>query len=398
MMSGMSLILTASALVGLQLAEDKSLATLPTAVIFIAVMSTSIPAAMLMQRIGRKPAFMFGAVLGIAGGVVASIAIMQHQFWLFVVSGAFIGMFGGFGNYFRFAAADAVAPEYKSRAISAVMIGGVLAAILGPNLANQMRDAITDAPFVGSYMSLIGIYAVALLALSFLKLPKQIHIRQAAQSQQSRSLREIAWQGKFIVALICAMFGYGTMSFVMTATPLAMHQHAHSFADTSFVIEWHVLGMYVPSFFTGRLIYKYGVLRIMFTGGLLGLACVGVNLLGTTVTHYWLALLLLGVSWNFLFIGATTLLTETYYEAEQNKAQAMNDFLVFTTVTIASLIAGKVQHYYGWKAINIGVIPILLVILLSILWLAVRPSGKDKSERMDENKDEDLKCCNKPLN
>ena len=372
MMSCMSLILTASALVGYALAEDKSFATFPIAVIFIAVMFTSIPAAMLMQRIGRKRGFMFATLFGMFGGGLATLAIMTTNFWLFCVSGIFIGIFNGFGNYFRFTAADSVAPEFKSRAISVVMVGGVVAAIVGPNLATLTRDSIDGIPFAGSYISIIVLYALALLTLSFLKLT--IPAVEAGQdsSGQGRPLLEIARQPKFIVALVCAMLGYGVMSFVMTATPLSMQHHTHTFPDTSFVIQWHVLGMFAPSFITGTLIARFGILKIIFIGAVLGLVCVATNLLGHSVLHYWIALTLLGISWNFIFIGATSLLTETYQQAERSKTQAANDFSVFTIVTIASLTAGTLQHNFGWQVVNWGVVPLLIIILLSIVWLSIK--------------------------
>jgi len=372
MMSSMSLLITSTALVGLELAPDKSLATLPLAVIFIAVMLTSIPAAMLMEKIGRKRAFMFSTLFGMSGGALATFAIFNQNFWLFVASGIFIGMFNAFGNYFRFAAADIVEPALKSKAISAVLIGGVIAAIVGPNLANLTRESIPDTLFAGNYISIIVIYFLVLMVLSFLKLPHRMHTENKETASTGRPLLVIATQPKFIVALLCAMLGYGVMSFVMTATPLAMHAHDHSFSDTSFVISWHVLGMYAPSFFTGHLIHRYGVLKIMFIGGVLGLGCVAANLLGNSVTHYWAGLLLLGVSWNFLFIGGTSLLTETYKPEERSKAQALNDFVIFTTVAAASLTAGALQYNYGWQIVNLGVIPLLGIILISVLWLGIK--------------------------
>jgi len=378
MMSSMSLLLTTTALVGLDMAPDKALATLPIAVIFIAVMLSSIPAAMLMERIGRKPAFMLSTVFGMTGGVMATVAIFNHNFWLFVASGTFIGMFNAFGNYFRFAAADIVKPELKSKAISAVLIGGVVAAIVGPNLANVTKESVPEVMFAGSYMSVVVLYVITLMTLSFLKLPHHTSPEHKQESHTGRPLLVIATQPKFVVALLCAMLGYGVMSFVMTATPLAMHAHDHSFSDTSFVISWHVLGMYAPSFFTGHLIHRYGVLNIMFLGGLLGLGCVATNLLGSSVTHYWIGLTLLGVSWNFLFIGGTSLLTETYRPVERGKAQALNDFVIFTTVAVASLTAGALQYNFGWRIVNIGVIPLLVIILTSILWLGFK-CKKDKN-------------------
>lgn len=367
MLSSMSLILTVSALVGYELAVDKSLATLPIAVIFIAGMFTSIPAAMLMERIGRKRGYMLATLFGMGGGLVAALAIMQHNFWLFTLSGVLVGMFNGFGNYFRFSAADAVDVEHKSKAISFVLLGGVVAAFIGPNLAILTRNTIDGSSFAGSYMSVTILYALMLPILSFLKLPAfSVSVNESnvhSNKIPARPLGVIASQPKFIIALVCAVLGYAVMSFVMTATPLAMQHYAHTFSDTSFVIQWHVLGMFAPSFVTGYLITRFGTQKIMFVGGLLGLVCVAINLSGTSVTHYWLALTLLGVSWNFLFVGGTTLLTETYRPEERAKTQAMNDFILFTTVALASLTAGTLQHKLGWQPVNVGVIPLLAIVL-----------------------------------
>jgi len=372
MMSSMSLIITTVALVGSNIATDKSLATLPLAVLFIAVMLTSIPAALLMKRIGRKPAFMLATFSGASGGVLATYSIINGNFWLFVVSAALVGIFNGFGNYFRFAAADVADKDQKSKAISYVMLGGVAAAIIGPNLANYTHDSLADTAYAGSYASIIVIYILILFTLSFLKLPNTASSIKEEAETEIRPLSVIARQPKFIVGLICGMFGYGVMSFVMTATPLAMHHHAHSFSDTSFVIQWHTLGMFAPSFFTGHLIKRFGIYNILLIGALLGVGCVAINLLGTSVSHYWTALVFLGISWNFLFIGGTSLITETYHNNERSKTQALNDFAVFSTVAISSLSAGALQHKFGWQIVNIGVIPLLIIILISIIWAKLK--------------------------
>jgi MFS family permease len=204
--------------------------------------------------------------------------------------------------------------------------------------------------------------------LAFLKLPPRPIINDSPYGSTGRPLKVIAMQPMFIVALICGMLGYGVMALAMTATPLAMHHFAYPFSKTSFVVQWHILGMFAPAFFTGHLIKRYGVLNIMFIGGLLGVACMAVNLTGNSVTHFWIALLFLGISWNFLFIGATTLLTETYRPEERAKAQALNDFVVFTTVALSSLSAGALQNSYGWQVVNLGLLPLLVVILAAILW------------------------------
>jgi len=371
MMSSMTLILTTAALVGFSLTPDPKFATLPVAVIFIAVMCTSIPASLLMERIGRKHGFLVSCSFGMTGSALAMFAILNSDFWLFVTSMFLIGMFNGFGNYFRFAAADAVAVDLKSKAISYVLAGGVIAAIVGPNLASLTRDSFDNAPFAASYAALIVLYILIFVFLLFLKLPEQ-HSNQIQDDKDQnnvRSLKEIIAQKKFIVAVVVGMFGYGVMSFIMTATPLAMQHHNHDFSDVSFTIQWHVLGMYLPSFFTGHLISRFGLSRIMFIGAILGIVCIVVNLLGTSATHFWIALVLLGVGWNFMFIGATTLLTETYSLKEKGKTQAFNDFLIFTTMTVASLSAGALQFQFGWQAVNYGAVPLLIVVIVGLLWL-----------------------------
>lgn len=377
MMSSTSLMLTAAALVGHALADDKALATLPLAASFIAIMLTSIPASLLMARIGRKRGFMLATLFGISGGALATWSIVQADFWSFVAGSFLMGMYNGFGNYYRFAAADAVDTPLKGRAISFILAGGVIAAFVGPNLANISREWIASAEFAGSYASVIALYMLTLLALFTLKLP-HADDEVDASAVTARPMAVIARQPKFIIALICGTLGYGVMSLIMTATPLAMHHHAHPFNDTSFVIQWHVLGMFAPSFFTGFLIERFGLKTILRIGALLGFATVTINLNGYSVWHFWLALLLLGISWNFLFIGATTLLTETYQPNERARTQAANDFAVFTTVTLASLSAGALQHQFGWEMVNLGVLP-----LLAIIWVAVVVLGVSERSAPD---------------
>jgi MFS family permease len=369
MVSAMSLIVSTSALVGYNLASDKSYATAPLAVGLIATMVASIPAAMWMQRIGRKAGFMTASLIGIAGSGLLALSITHHLFWLFISASALIGIFNAFGNYYRFTAADAVDEEHKSRAISLVLAGGVIAAVVGPNLANYTKFLIPNAEFAASYAILMVFYAVSLILQGLLRLPKQTDLLHAHEPGTARPLREIVRQPKFIVAVICGMLGYGIMSFVMTATPLAM-QHRHMpFSDTAFVIQWHVLGMFVPSFFTGNLINRFGVKKIMLVGTLVGLGCAAINIVGSSTTHFFYGLLLLGISWNFLFVGATALLTETYHPAERFKTQAVNDFIVFTIVAVSSLSAGVINHMFGWKVINYSVIPLYLIALISIVML-----------------------------
>lgn len=383
MMSANTLLVATSALVGYALSPNKAYATLPFALQLIATMCTSIPAAMLMRKTGRQRGFMLATALGMTGGTLCTLGILHSHFVLFCSGGVLLGMFNGFGNYYRFTAADIVDPAHKSRAISLVLAGGVIAAVIGPNLANLTRNLLGHVNFAGSYASVIGLYVLSLGTLSFLKLPR-VASHDTGLANSGRPLGQIVRQPKYLVAVICAMLGYGVMALVMTATPLAMQQHAYPFTDTSFVIQWHVLGMYVPSFFTGHLIHRFGVKRIMLLGALAGLSCVAINLTGTSVTHFWIALICLGLSWNFLFIGATSLLTETYHQEETFKAQAVNEFSVFTTVAISSLSAGALQNLFGWEAVNLGAIVPLTIILISLAWLYTRPRAEQASNDTDK--------------
>lgn len=366
MMTNNALLITASALVGMLLAEDISFATLPLALQFFATMLASVPASLVMKKYGRRFGFMLGSIIGLSGGVIATNAIFQADFWLFCFGTLLIGAFNGFGNFYRFAAVDVVKETMKSRAISYVMAGGVVAAIFGPNIASWTHDAIVNAEFAGSYIVICVLYILSFIVLSFVRIPA-VHTEQH-KTQSARSLPTLVKQPAFFVAVSCGMLSYAVMSLVMTATPLSMSHH-HSLSDTAFVIQWHVLGMFAPSFFTGKLISRYGVINIMLVGAILLVAAVIGNLQGISLWHYWFALLCLGVGWNFLFIGATDLLTYTYNESEKAKAQAFNDFWVFGTVTLAALTAGYLQHNYGWETVNLGVLPLIASIFILLAWV-----------------------------
>jgi len=378
--TGNSLVAATSALVGLKLAPDMAWATVPLALQFLASMLTTLPASQLMRVIGRQAGFLLGSAAGLIGAGLAAYAIVNGNFFYFCLAAGLFGVFNGFGTYYRFAAADAASADYKSRAISYVMAGGVVAAFVGPNLAHWTQEWFPASEFAGSYLSLLGVFALSVLALLFVRIP---HTAPTAHHESDRPLGIIGRQGNYVVAALCAAVGFGVMVFVMTATPLAMHAHAHSFGDTAFVIEWHIFGMFAPSFFTGHLIRRFGVLNVMLAGALLNIMCVGVNLVGTEVGHFWTALVLLGVGWNFLFVGGTSLLTETYSEPEKAKAQGLNDFLVFAAITVASLSAGALQHYFGWQAVNFGVIPLIVLIAVAIIWLKAQrrfASGAEREE------------------
>ena len=366
--TGTSMMLTSSAIVAMDLAQNKSLVTLPLALLFLTQMATTIPASLFMAKVGRRFGFMTSAMIGLGGGAVATTGIIYTEFSLFCVGTALIGVFNGFGQYFRFTAAEVVTDDYRSRAISYVLVGGVLAAFAGPNLANWSRH-VHASDFAGSYACLVGIYLLAFCFAFNLKITKADAF---SGTKAGRPLGVIARQPAYLVAVASAMVGYGVMNFIMIATPLAMKGYDHAFSATAFVIQWHVFSMFVPSFFTGHLIRRFGTTIIMLTGVLLLGLCVFINFVGITVTHFWSALVLLGVGWNFLFVGATALITKTYSPSEKAKAQALNDFIVFGTVTASSFSSGAIQQALGWQTINIAVIPFLIIVGLSILWLHTR--------------------------
>ncbi|MGB1612453.1 MAG: MFS transporter [Arenicellales bacterium] len=366
MLSGSSLMIATSALIGFSLSEDKLWATLPIGCLFLGTLLSTYPASMIMKRIGRRAGFMIGPIFGVAGAVLTLVAIMDQSFALFSAGSFLIGVLNGVGYYYRFAAADISDDVYRSRAISWVLVGGVLAAFIGPNLASFNRDLISGYPFAGSYASLIVVYALSVVLASRLDIPKPGTEERAGRQ---RSLWEIARQPTFLVAVVSAMVAYGVMNLVMTSTPLAMAGHNHSFSDTALVIQWHVIAMFTPSFFTGHLIARFGTLRVMAAGAIVLFASVAVALHGISVTHFVVALIFLGLGWNFLFIGATHLVTQSYVPAEKAKTQGLNDLLVFSTVALTALTSGMVHEIAGWEMLNELVLPAIGVALGAILLL-----------------------------
>jgi MFS family permease len=366
MMTCNSLVIATSALVGLALASDKWMATLPLGLQFLSTMSFTLPASLFMKRLGRRVGFQLGALLGLGGAVLCTYAIFTRSFVGFCGGALLIGAFNAFAQYYRFAAADTATSQFRSKAISLVLAGGVIAAFTGPNLANWTRAVFDTALFSGSYACLIALYAASALVSSFIEIPPPT---EAERREAGRPLSDIVRGPEFVVAVLSAMIAYGVMNLLMTSTPLAMQHNGHSFGSTAFVIQWHVLGMFAPSFVTGHLIRRLGLLNVMLAGSVLLGVCAGVNLLGVSVVHFWLALLLLGMGWNFLFTGATTLLTQIYTAAEKAKVQGVNDLLVFATVTLSAMSSGALHHSIGWAAVNLAVTPVIVLSLLANGWL-----------------------------
>ena len=368
-MSASSLVMTVTALVGTMLAADKTLATLPIAVAFGATMATTIPASLLMKWIGRRAGFSIGAGFGIAAGLICAKAIFDGSFPVFCAGAAFFGVATAHAFYYRFAAADTASEAFKSRAISLVLAGGLAAAFIGPELAKWTKDLFAPVLFAGGFLALSGLFTLVLVILQFVRIPRP---SQEERSSSGRPLLVIARQPGCIVAILCAMVGYGAMNLVMTATPLAIIACDHPFEAAAMVIQWHVAAMYAPSFFTGSLIKRFGVTPILLTGAGLVLGCVAFNLSGVEVSRFWAALICLGVGWNFLFVGGTTLLTDCYRPEEKAKVQALNDFLVFGAVAATALASGALFHGFGWEAVNLGVVAPVVLVTIAAVWFGRR--------------------------
>jgi len=370
-----SLTVSASPLVGFQIADNQALATLPLSFHLIGTMLAGIPASFLMKNVGRRYGFMIGTGIGAFGAASAAGAIIYSNFYLFCLSIFCLGILSGFAQLYRFAAADVATHEFKTKAVSLVMVGGIIAGFIGPTVASKAKDLIPNAEFAGSYLFVIMFHVLIVLILLGTRLPRPDFTEKKGKT---RPLKEIFSQPKFLVAVLSAMAGYGVMAMVMTATPLAMTEgSSHQFSDAAFVIQWHIVGMFAPSFFTGSLIHRYGSVPIIFTGILLNVLCIAINLAGTDVFNYWSSLILLGMGWNFMFVAGTTMVIETYSPAEKAIVQGVNDFLVFGTAAVSSLLAGVVQTSLGWRAVNLSSIPLLGVAVLALLWYIFRNAEKE---------------------
>ncbi|WP_243633744.1 MFS transporter [Motiliproteus coralliicola] len=365
--TGNVLLVSVLALIGNQLADQPALATLPVAIQFLGTMLAAYPASLLMKRIGRRAGFWIGNGLGIVGALVAFWALGRESLLLFCFGSALIGACIGISQLYRFAAVDVSDEAHKHRAISLVMAGGLVAALVGPALAIWSRDWLPDLLYGGNYLALVLIYLLAITALGWVRVPpssdEEVH-------GQARPIAEVVRQPVFIVAVLGAVVAYAVMVLIMNATPLSMQACGFSFGITAGVIQWHVLGMFAPSFITGRLISRFGVTTIMLVGSVLMIGCILVNLQGIGRWHFTSALILLGVGWNFLFIGSTSLLTEAYRPAEKARAQGINEMLVSMSVMVASFCSGLLQNLWGWDWVNLAMAPPLLLVVVAIVWLS----------------------------
>jgi MFS family permease len=373
------ILITLGGLAGLLLLDDsaKGLATLPFTGFSVGIAISALPAAFVLARLGRRRGFLLGALIGAFGGLLCGLSILGQSFVGLIVGALFIGGSGAFIQQYRFAAADgAPDPATRAKAISWVMIGGVASAIIGPQVLLLTDSLMPSTPYAGPFFAIIGLMAVA--ALTLLQLQDLGRRAEGPKGGAAgRPLAEIVRQPRFAIALACAIASFAMMSLVMTAAPLAMIAGGHSQAHAALGIQWHVIAMFLPSFFTGHLIARFGKEIIVGVGLGLLLICAAVALAGIELLHFWAALILLGLGWNFGFVGATAMLTDTYRPEEAARAQGFNDFLLFTFVALASAASGGLFAAAGWNAVNLVVFPVVAVALACLAWLVL--AGRPKT-------------------
>ncbi|WP_417553375.1 MFS transporter [Marinomonas fungiae] len=363
LVTGNILLVSVTALIGQSLAPSFALATLPVALQFLGLMGVTLPAALLMGWLGRKKGFLIGNLIGVAGALLAFYAVQHNLFPLFCLSTFLLGMAIGVGQQYRFAATENAPADKAPQAISMIMGAGVVAAVLGPNMAIWFEDWAATK-YLGAFAALILLYLfnTVLIALLPLRAPTA-----QEKSGKPKSYGELLKNPSLSGAIIAGSIGYAVMVLVMTATPLAMQACGFDFGSTANIIQWHVLGMFLPSFFTGRLIARYGTYRIIQLGCLLLLGCVMLNQFGISYWHFFSALVLLGVGWNFTFIGATALLTKSYEPADKARVQGINDLIVFSSAAAASLLSGYWHSIFGWEILNLLMIPAILLAMFTLM-------------------------------
>lgn len=374
------IMIATSALTGRMLAPVEGIATLPLALQFIATMATTFPASFIMKKHGRRKGFMLGAWIGILGGLVMAAATYIGSFWLFAFGNTIFGVSAAFTLFYRFAAAEASDDAFRPKAISLVMAGGVIAAIFGPEIAKYGQNFLTPHLFAGGFVFITLLSVVVVLFLLPLRLPPIVGDTAASLAQPSRPVWEIVTQPLALSAIAAAMLGYGVMTFVMTATPLAMKFCGFDLGTgIAFVIQWHVLGMFAPSFVTGHIIKRLGEFRVMSIGIACYTVCIAIGLSGVDIHNFWLALVLLGLGWNFLYVAGTSQLTKCYRPSERAKIQAFNDCAIFSSVALCSFIAGTVEQAFGWDWVLLGAIMPIVLIALALIYGANRHAAASAS-------------------
>jgi len=364
------IIISLGGLVGQQLSSDPALVTLPVSLFSLGLALGTLPAAFIMRAFGRRNGYLLGAGFGMTAGLIAAFGIFTSSFIIFCLGTFIAGFYAAYVQSYRFAATDAATGALKARAISWVMVGGLIAAIIGPQLVIWTRDALPDTPYAGSFISQAALALLAIPVLLLFRSPKAA--KAASTGDGGRSLKEILLSPRYMLAVAAGVVSYGLMTFVMTAAPIAMVGHGHSVDHAALGIQWHVLAMFAPSFFTGLLITRFGKERVTAVGLLIIALSAIVALSGLDLTHFWISLILLGIGWNFGFIGATAMVAECHTPEERGKAQGANDFLVFGTVACASFFAGSLLHSSGWQTINWLIFPAVALILVPLVWQSAR--------------------------
>ena len=360
-----STLIAINGLAGLALAPTPSLATLPVTCWVVGGAIATMPASQYMRKVGRKSGLIRGAAIGVVGALLCASAVWQASFWLLCFGALVFGGFNAFGQYYRFVAAEVAPMEFKATAVSLVLAGGLVGGILGPTTSRITVDLVGPR-FTGAYLALIVFVLVTMAILSRIRIPD---LSAAEQAASGRPMSEIARQPKYIVAVMAGAISYGVMNFLMTSTPIAMRVCGHPFGDAAFVISSHVVAMFAPSFVTGPLIKRLGVIPVMLAGAALNIVSILVALDGLAVANFWWSLVLLGVGWNFLYIGATTLLTETYRPEERAKAQGANETAIFAMMALSSFSSGMIVTNAGWEKVNYAATPLIAVIIAALVFL-----------------------------
>lgn len=356
-----TVIYATGAIVGNALAPSRALATLPISIFVVGMAASSLPAGAIAQRRGRRAAFMAGTGCGVLAGLLAAWAVVLDSFWLFCVATFFGGAYAAVVLSFRFAAADCVPQEQRSRALSFVMAGGVFAGVIGPQLVTWTMNLWTQSTFAATFLAQGAVAALSALVLQGIRLPMPM----AAEVAGGRPVAIIVREPRFVTAVICAVVSYLLMNFLMTAAPLAMQMCGLSQTSSNLGIQWHVIAMYAPGFFTGRLITRFGAQRVVMAGLALTALSAATGLLGVDVGHFWLTLILLGIGWNFGFVGASALVLECHRPEEKARVQSLNDFAVFGTMAFGSFLSGDLLATYGWNTVlRLSFVPLALAVLV----------------------------------
>ncbi|UXM96520.1 MFS transporter (plasmid) [Bartonella sp. HY329] len=370
------IIISLGGLVGRNLSDNAAIATLPVSIYQAGVALSVIPAAFFMRQLGRRCAYLVGAIFGVLSGLVAAYGIIHGSLFIFCLGTLLAGIYGAHVQSYRFAATDGVSPQMRNRAISWIMVGGLIAAVIGPQLANRTRNSFENIEFVGSFLSQTGL-ALLVIPILFFYRPIIQTDSQTLHNTSTIKISEILRIRGFLLAAIAGAISFALMSFLMTATPMAMHDHHHSIDQATLGIQWHILAMFGPSFVTGTLINKFGAERITAIGLTLIMLSAFAALTGYGLIHFFTALILLGLGWNFGFIGATAMVAALSTPQNKTKMQGINDFIVFGSVAVSSFLSGVLLESAGWVIINLLVFPIVLAILIPLLW---RQSNEKKQD------------------